>query len=141
MKTFCFVFGCLLFMTGIAQSEQQAITVFIIQKTDKGKGVINQFTETHKKDQPVSKTIQVGNELKTVTEMIPVEEQFVRQWTVNDLDILDHQGKAVENEKIWERIKPGVVVFFCEKKAITPAFLKSLSPEAVIVMLKNKKMK
>ena len=140
MRRFAVVLVVLIAASGPSRAGEEAITVHSIVKTDEKAGVLNEYQEERTVVVPEVREVIGANGEKTLqTTVRPETRKRTVQWKVEGHDVLDNQGKDIAKEQIWQRIKPGAIVFYCEAKAVTPAFLKTLSSEATIVVPSAKK--
>src|SRR5262245_63877671 len=89
---------------------------------------------------PVTKTVTVAeivggqavNRQVAVTDYQTVTKQ--EEWSLKSFRVLDAQGKEVEGDEVWKRLKPGEMVLRqAGPEPIDPGYLTVLAQEAVIL--------
>jgi hypothetical protein len=138
MKSLCLAALLAAALVPAVRADQQFIEVYAIDAVDPEQGVLNRFERSAISYVEEKITIEVGGMTKEEIRKVPVERRTSHEWKIEDYLVLDHEGRPLEKNEIWKRLKPGTIVFHVEQRSFTGAFLKTLAPGATVLLLKQK---
>lgn len=122
-------------VTALAQAVTTTVTV--VEKADReGQTLVikQTITEYQTVTKQVVAVVNGQNQVREVTEAVPVLRERLVTIAVKGLKGYSGDGKALADKDLWDRLRAGSAVVLGDERLLRPPFNKTFRPEAVLLL-------
>jgi hypothetical protein len=127
----------LLAAAAAVRAQSVPLTLAVVEQADRERQLL-EIREVVTEYRPVAReyTVVVNGRLETrqVTENVAVQREQERSLSLKELRAYDGDGKALEGDALWERLRRGALVVSGDERLLQLPLGKVFRPEAVLLV-------